>query len=635
MVINKRMVGAIAAGGVILVSLSAIGTWQADSPNYWRAVGQRVLLAAAEQAGGGAAVRIGHLALRIHPAGLTTEELARTATVFKTSGRDAQAALLWLVVAHDRMAAGQRSEADAAARNAHQAFPTQATTTTLLLLHWNDAERDAWVTELARYAPDHEIVKALICLGDVTSFDADLPVTCQTPGWIAEQAAQSQQAYRKHLAELETLPALAARKALAAEMELTENRADLGSYGARFDALAEEHTNEKVKSFLVGTAKVLLPPLPKPTQTFGGYVKELVYCGTIGKLDCAMNDIGETIRQHGEYDRRWQEENASLGKLTDLTRQVAAIHEREMRTWASTGPFTDLVATRNSVLPDFRRSVQSQLFTRQLPIGLLVKPSLEAVLGAGPDGRVFQQLGTTRLERLEVDGTVPENLQQTLGRLRDLGGATQITTARVQGEVVDAERYAALLSSAVDDERAVVYRMGLPLQDPKYAGARVTAVQPNSTASAADLQFYDTIHAVNGVPVGSWNDLANQLRTRCGGPLVLHIYRQKHDVRFDMSIPATSAFPCLGIEGTDSVTDRGHVEVIGIPSETAQQAGVQNADLLVTVNRRWLSTTAEIRHEVQKYGREHGTPSKIPVTIRRNGKEMELWLPLSRDQRQP
>ena len=169
---------------------------------------------------------------------------------------------------------------------------------TLVLLHWNDATRADWVDELARHVPDHEIVQALVCLGDVTSLDSDLPASCAAPTWVADRATQARSAYRAHVAGLEMLPETAARKVLTTEMELAENRRDLRSYGHESATLSREHTNKKRQDIVAGAITVLGPTLPKAGDSLEISVKRFLYCKTIGALDCPIRDLGELVRKH-------------------------------------------------------------------------------------------------------------------------------------------------------------------------------------------------------------------------------------------------------------------------------------------------------------------------------------------------
>jgi hypothetical protein len=632
---RKWIIRVTMATSAILLLMWLIGVWTTDSPRYWRTVAQQALLAGAERANGQIAVWLTHLGMRTHRSGLTTEELARAAGIFERNDRGAQAAMLWLGLAQDRITARRPTEAIDAARRAHRAFPTQETTTTLVLLHWNDAKRDEWVNELARYDPAHEIILTLVCLSDIASLDTNLPLVCTKPAWVAEHAMQAQRAYRKHVKELENLPETAAREVLKTEMELAERRDRLSSYGLRSNALAREHAAEKAKRIFVGIGKVFTPELPTANDTPGSYGARFWFCQTIGKALCALGDIGEEAQKYEEYDRQWREENRILNDAADSTSQMIEINRDDIREWMSTEPFEDLVATRNAVLPGLRDAVQSQLYERRLPIGLPSQPMLDALLGAGPDGQAFRQLGARLPPSVARQPAPRGTLWRKLASLQDRSAAPQPAVAVVHGSPVNAGEYAKLLASAIGDERGAVYRMGLCLRDPGYRGVRVTTVLPDSSAGAAGIQVSDTIHEVNGVRVGSWNQLTSEVRRHCGERLDLLFYRPADDAHYRLSIPTKSPFPCLGIQGSDDVIDRSYIEVSGFVFPGPQQAGVENGDLILTVDGSRPRTATESQYAVQKYGLEHGTASPIPVTIRRRGKTVELQLPVFRVRREP
>lgn len=634
---RKRAAICLAVVVAITAILAVAGAWNTASPRYWRAVAQRLLLTGAQRASGRMAVQLAHLGMRTHRSGLTTEELASAAGIFERNDRMAQAAMLWLGVAHARVVAHQPSKAIDAAQRAHRAFPTQETATTLVLLHWNDAKRAEWVEELARYTPNHEIVQTLICLGDIPSLDAPLPAPCMTSPWVAELATQAQHVYRQHVTELETLPEAAARKARVAEIELAEYRSDLESYGRESAALARERRNETIERFFIGTFKVLTPAWPEPHETPEEYGRRLAYCETIGKPDCTLRDIGEEVQKHRIYVGEWQERNSSLNHLADLTGQLVDINARQLREWTSTDPFRALVAQRDAVLPDLSDTVQSRLYERQLPVGLPSQPMLASLLSAGPDAQTFRMLGARRATSTGEHPPVRKIQWDNLAALRSPRDTSQPIVARVHGQSVDEDQYANLFGVALEEERGVVYRMGLVLQDPRYGGARVTNVLPNTPASAAGIQLFDMIHVVNGVGVGSWDDLIREVqRHHCGDRFDLQVYRSADDAHHRLSIQTTSSFPCgLGIQGTDGVTDRMYVEVVGITSPSAKANGIQYGDLITRVDGRWLRTAEDIRQAVQKYGLEHGTPAMIPVTFRRRGTDVELQMSLARERRLP
>ncbi|HYN23405.1 MAG TPA: hypothetical protein VE078_20790, partial [Thermoanaerobaculia bacterium] len=290
---KKPLFVAAAVAGTALI-LWLAGVWSADSPRYWRAISQHTMLALAERTGQRIAVPLVHWSIRVHRAGMTFEELRRAAEVLDRSDRKAQAAVLWLGLANGYAAAGDKKTAlevaTRASRSSHSSGPVVA----LVMLHWDSEQRHTALADLVRNWPNHEIVRALLCLGDLRSFDDEVPESCGRLKWVEQRARQAWSEYARHVAELEVLPAAAAVKAVNAEYELAERERDLQSYAAKAAELMREHDSERLDRIFGGIGKGLLPELPADDDTVGSYLARFLFCLTpIGRYICAAKDVSE------------------------------------------------------------------------------------------------------------------------------------------------------------------------------------------------------------------------------------------------------------------------------------------------------------------------------------------------------
>jgi hypothetical protein len=585
------------------------------------------MLALAERTDQRVAVPLVHWSMRVHRAGMTFEELSRAAEVLDRSDRKAQAAVLWLGLANGYAAADDKKAAIGMATRASRSSHSSGPVVALVMLHWDSEQRHTALADLVRNWPDHEIVRALLCLRDLRSFDDGVPESCGRLEWVEQRARQAWSEYARHVAEIEVLPAAAALKAVNAEYELAEQERDLQSYANKARELRRERDSERFEGIGRIIAGVVLPELPAEDDTVGSYVPRLLFCLTpIGKYLCAAKDVSEELEAHSRYDAEWQERAGSLAELVKLTNVVVELYQKEQRDWTSSGPFDRLVAARNAILPDFRRELESQLQQRFTPIGVKPSQAIELVLDAGTGGRSFPVLGNLR-NRLPQRRNVDDLLARIASPPR-----RPATSASVGGREINAKQYLSLLDAALADERSTVYRVGIGIRSGPYGGSWIYEVRPGSAASRSGIKTGDIIHAVDGLATPTYRSLQSAIAQRCGGLITVTLYRPSIEAHLTVPVPTSGSFPCFGISGEDRVIDRLHPEIKTVMSLNAQRAGVKSGDLIVSADGTWIQDFDDFAGALQKFARTHPA-APILLVLQRSGQEVKINVPISRERR--
>ena len=622
---KKPLFVAAAVAGTVLI-LWLAGVWNADSPRYWRAIVQHTMLALAERTGQRVAVPLVHWSMQVHRAGITFEELSRAAEVLDRSDRKAQAAVLWLGLANGYAASGDKKAAidvaTRASRSSHSSGPVVA----LVMLHWDSEQRRTALADLVRNWPNHEIVRALLCLGDLRSFDDGVPESCGRLGWVEQRARQAWSEYARHVAELEALPAAAALKAVDAEYELAEQKRDLQSYAKKATELMREQESESFARIVEGVGKVLLPELPEADDTVGSYGARLLFCLTIGRYLCAAKDVSEEIEEHSRYDAEWQQRANLLAERVKWANVLVELYQEEQNDWTSSGPFDRLVAARNAVLPDFRSEIESQLQQRFTPIGVKPSQAIASVLDAGTGGRLFPVLGDFR-------GWLPQrrNTDDLLARIAS-PPRPPAPSASMGDRDVNARQYLSLLDAALADERSAVYRVGVSIRSGPYGGSWIYEVRPGSAASRSGIETGDIIHTVDGLAAPTYRSLQSAIAQRCGGLITVTLYRPSIEAHLTAPVRTSGSFPCFGISGQDWVIDRLHPEIVAVMSSNAQRAGMMSGDLIVSADGTSIESFDDFAGALQKFARTHPA-APIPLVLQRRGQEVKVSVPISRERK--
>ena len=152
---------------------------------------------------------------------------------------------------------------------------------------------------------------------------------------------------------------------------------------------------------------------------------------------------------------------------------------------------------------------------------------------------------------------------------------------------------------------------GRQLLDTRVIGAVDTAAAP---ALAGRLRVGDSITAINGQAVQTWNDVSEQLVMARGTPLV--IGTQRGDVTVDAGEPATRER--FQLQGAIMPWMAPVVGEVGA-GRPAKRAGLASGDTIVAVDgrpvRSWVDMTREIG----------GAPGReVTLTVRRGAETLEL-----------
>ncbi|MEO6527898.1 MAG: RIP metalloprotease RseP [Gemmatimonadaceae bacterium] len=153
--------------------------------------------------------------------------------------------------------------------------------------------------------------------------------------------------------------------------------------------------------------------------------------------------------------------------------------------------------------------------------------------------------------------------------------------------------------------------------EPVIASRVVGAVRSSPTSPAlARLQPGDTITAVNGEAVGSWNEIAQRISQTTGGEVAIRT--QRDEVR----IPIGAAGAPTASDVASSI-DFFIPPVIGdvLPGSPAAKAGLRAGDSIVTIGHAPLQRWAELQERVS------ASPGKdIAFEVKRGGQLVALTL---------
>ena len=163
--------------------------------------------------------------------------------------------------------------------------------------------------------------------------------------------------------------------------------------------------------------------------------------------------------------------------------------------------------------------------------------------------------------------------------------------------------------------------------EPVVATRVVGAVHPLATAPAlAQLQPGDTIVAVNGAPVRTWNDIAERIDAAAPGTVTLATSRGQ------IAIPVgTPGAPTT--QQLISAVDFFIAPVIGdvLPGSPAKRAGLSAGDTIVAIGGAPLQSWSQLQERVTP-----AAGTALPFQVRRNGKLLDLTVrPESTSQKDP
>jgi regulator of sigma E protease len=151
--------------------------------------------------------------------------------------------------------------------------------------------------------------------------------------------------------------------------------------------------------------------------------------------------------------------------------------------------------------------------------------------------------------------------------------------------------------------------------------AQVTVISPDSSAGRGGVRTFDKVVKLDGVPVGNWEQLQEQLSARSDA-LELDVLRPEavqapggtlwSDKPLSLTVPAPVAPGDYGLEASD-------LTLFAVqPGGAAEEAGLKRGDRVLAVNGRpALSWSDEVDAAIKAAGTQ-----PVRIAVRRDGKEL-------------
>ena len=151
--------------------------------------------------------------------------------------------------------------------------------------------------------------------------------------------------------------------------------------------------------------------------------------------------------------------------------------------------------------------------------------------------------------------------------------------------------------------------------------AQVTVISPDSSAGRGGVRTFDKVVKLDGVPVGNWEQLQEQLSARSDA-LELDVLRPEavqapggtlwSDKPLSLTVPAPVAPGDYGLEASD-------LTLFAVqPGGAAEEAGLKRGDRVLFVNGRpALSWSDEVDAAIKAAGTQ-----PVRIAVRRDGKEL-------------
>ena len=135
----------------------------------------------------------------------------------------------------------------------------------------------------------------------------------------------------------------------------------------------------------------------------------------------------------------------------------------------------------------------------------------------------------------------------------------------------------------------------------------IGTVLPNMPAAEAGLVPGDRVLAINGRPLGSWEELENTIAENPEQSLRLQIKRDTHQEERDLlpvKLERRGAFRFRETVGLVGISPRFHLPEAGVLDLTSPvaQAGLRTFDLVTSVNGKPVTYWAELERAVQNVG---------------------------------
>jgi M6 family metalloprotease-like protein len=172
--------------------------------------------------------------------------------------------------------------------------------------------------------------------------------------------------------------------------------------------------------------------------------------------------------------------------------------------------------------------------------------------------------------------------------------------------------------------------------EPDAGSLRVAAVEPESPADLAKIQFGDRLKTIDGVSVPDLPSLRDVLLNRREGDrLIVTGVRDSKPVEFVVTLGAPSRPMSANAQirrvvlGIQMVTADSGVKIDRVtPGMPAEKAGVKVGDVLLKVG----SVAVASQEALQDLLNQHRPGDKVQLTLKRDGKDVSIEAQLAADQ---
>ena len=156
----------------------------------------------------------------------------------------------------------------------------------------------------------------------------------------------------------------------------------------------------------------------------------------------------------------------------------------------------------------------------------------------------------------------------------------------------------------------------------------VSSVAPSSAADISGVRPHDRIVAIDGVPVGTHDEMATEAKKRPGKTVAVTIVRNGH--RRDLTATITPRFNFYGTIGEDVVAygnERGGVSLSLGGGGAIELQGFRDGDQVVTADGVSISSVEDLRRVIT--ARAAASSGEVHLAVRRTGFDSPINLTLN------
>ncbi len=146
--------------------------------------------------------------------------------------------------------------------------------------------------------------------------------------------------------------------------------------------------------------------------------------------------------------------------------------------------------------------------------------------------------------------------------------------------------------------------------------AMVGAVAEGSPAEAAGLRSGDLVVAVDGEPVGSWEDFSTAVVFSPGEPLALTVERGGERLALDVVPEEVKPY---GFGDVGVIPRQVPRVLLVVAGEPAEAAGLREGDELIAVDGRPVANTGDLVRHLEEHPEE-----EVVLGVRRGGERLEV-----------